>query len=149
MEALHEPAEEVIATTMPSFFDPHAAPDEWLPFLAMWVDLGWLVEWVIDEMGELWLKTWYGQLRELVVHAPYLSRWRGTARGLERFLEVATGVLGFKVEDDVRGEGGRPFHIVVRAPGKARPYRALIEKIVAMEKPAYVTCDEIKWVKRP
>ena len=37
-----------------------------------------------------------------MVHAPYLARWRGTARGLERFLEVATGIPGFKVYDGVR-----------------------------------------------
>ena len=56
MEALHEPAEEVIATTLPTYFDHYKAPDQWLPYLASWVDLGWLLEWVEDAMGQAWLE---------------------------------------------------------------------------------------------
>jgi phage tail-like protein len=170
MEALHDPAKKVIATTFPTFFDPQTAPEKWLPFLATWVDLGWLLEWVNDEMGELWLETWYEHLRELVDHAPYLSRWRGTARGLERFLEVATGVRGFEVDDAVKD-----FHIVVRAPddfwawamdeqieamdeqieamdeqikAMVEQIKAMVEQIVKMEKPAYMT-HETMWPTNP
>ena len=39
------------------------------------------------------------------------------------------------------GSDGRPkpFHIRVRAPQEAAPYRVMIERIIESEKPAYVT----------
>jgi len=35
--------------------------------------------------------------------------------------------------------GRRPFHIRIDAPAEAGSHRALIARIVALEKPAYVT----------
>ena len=133
MEALHAPDEEIL-TDLPSYFDPYTTPDEFVPYLATWVDLDWL----LPSCG-------LGRLRELIAAAPELSRWRGTAEGLERFLETATGVQGFGVDDAVKA---KPFHIVVRAPASAKSCQALVEKIVEMEKPAYVT-HHIKWLDNP
>src|SRR5262249_49938521 len=84
-----------------------------------------------------------GRLRELVASAAYLSRWRGTRKGLLRFLEVATGLKGFDVDENVAGPDGRvrPLHVRVLAPHAAEPYQALIRRIVDLEKPAYVTYD--------
>lgn len=142
MEALHAPDEEVLEA-FPSLFDPYATPDELVPTLAAWVDLSWLLAGSAGGLGgedTPPLASGLGRLRELVAAAAYLSRWRGTARGLARFLDTATGVVGFEVDDSVV-EGGRirPFHIRVRAPARAREYQALVEQIVNMEKPAYVT----------
>jgi hypothetical protein len=82
-----------------------------------------------------------GNLRELIARAARLSQWRGTAEGLVRFLEAATGRVGFAIEEQVPDRDGvpRPFHILVRAPESAREQRGLIERIIEREKPAYVT----------
>ncbi len=43
MEALPAP-DETILNTLDSFFDPHRAPDAFVPFLASWVDLDRLLQ---------------------------------------------------------------------------------------------------------
>ena len=62
---------------------------------------------------------------------------------MTRFLEVATGVAGFVIDEQVLDEEGRarPFHLWVHAPRAAEPYTALVTRIVEQEKPAYVTYD--------
>ena len=49
---------------------------------------------------------------------------------------------GFEI-DETPADGGnrRAFHIVVRAPQEAADHRALVRRIVDVEKPAYVTYD--------
>lgn len=145
MEALHAPDEEVLQD-LPSFFNPHRTPDEFVAYLACWVDLGRLLAGPLDELSTLDsppIASGLGRLRELIAAAAYLSRWRGTARGLVLFLETVTGVLGFEVDEHVTDEEGRhrPFHIRVRVPSEAMPYRRLIKEIVEMEKPAYATWE--------
>ena len=39
-------------------------------------------------------------LRELIAAAAQLSQWRGTAQGLQRFLETATGIEGFELDEE-------------------------------------------------
>ncbi len=84
-----------------------------------------------------------GYLRELVAAATYLARWRGTAKGLIAFLETVTGVQGFAIDEHVLDGNGRfrPFHIRINIPEAARTYHQLIERIVELEKPAYVTYE--------
>ncbi len=84
-----------------------------------------------------------GRLRELVAASVYLSRWRGTARGLLTFLETATGVQGFTIDEQVPDADDEPipFHIRVHVPQAAGAFRTLIERIVIKEKPAYVTYE--------
>jgi phage tail-like protein len=145
METLHAPSEQVLAH-LDSYFDPYRAPDNFVPFLAGWVDLEQLL---IESPGERAmtaaapLPSGMGRLRDLVSTAAYLSKWRGTGKGLLRFLETATGVKGFAIEEQVPDGNGqaRPFHIRIWAPKETAPYRAMLEKIVEIEKPAYVTCD--------
>lgn len=137
MEALHAPSEDVLAG-LAGFFDPYRAPDDFLPYLARWLDLEWLM--ASDPGHELpsdfvALASGTGRLRALVATAVELSRARGTARGLVRFLTTATGVEGFAVEEQV------PFHVLVRVPAAARPYTALVRRIVEAQKPAYVTYE--------
>jgi phage tail-like protein len=130
MERLHAPTEARLAN-LDEVLDPRRAPDEFVPFLARWVDLD-----VELAMGP-------ERLRVLVALGAELSRWRGTARGLTAFLEAATGMTGFKVDDAVRDKRGRtrPFHIRVTAPASLQPYHEQLEAIALREKPAYVTID--------
>jgi phage tail-like protein len=142
MEALHAPAEGVLAR-LETHFDPARAPDRFVPLLARWVDLAWLLaaDPGAPAAGRDPDVGGTARLRELVAAAAYLSQWRGTAHGLLRFLEIATGVPGFGVEEQTRPPDGRmrPYHIRVLVPPAAMAHAALIERIVAMEKPAYVT----------
>jgi phage tail-like protein len=130
MEALHAPSEAVLAE-LDALFDPYRAPDAFVPLLAYWVDL------------DLRVTTGLGRTRELVAAAVEISRWRGTARGLRLFLQTATGLRDFALEENVPGPDGlpRPFHVSVRAPGSLTPHRALLERIIEREKPAYVTYE--------
>jgi len=146
MEGLHEPSERVLER-LDVALDPRRAGDAFVPYLARWVDLERLLE---DETGRVEqvagrppLATGLGYLRELVAAAAHLSQWRGTARGLLLFLETATGAKGFELDEQVPGPDGRvrPFHLCVRVPESAARYRSLIERIVQMEKPAYVTYE--------
>ncbi len=105
--------------------DPRRAPDAFVRFLARWVDL------------DLPLQTGLGQLRELVAAAAELAKWRGTERGLVRFLELATGLRGFRV--DQGGAGGRPFHLTVVAPAEAESLKRTVCAIIEREKPVYTT----------
>lgn len=146
MEALHEPSERVLER-IDVALDPRRTGDAFVPYLARWVDLERLLE---DESGRIevvagrpLLPTGLGYLRELVAAAAHLSQWRGTARGLLLFLETATGTKGFELDEQVPGPDGRPrpFHLRVRAPQSTARYRTLIERIIRMEKPAYVTYE--------
>jgi len=141
MEALQAPDEEVLSR-LETYFAPYEAPDEFVPMLARWVDLDRLLAETPDHPADAFAGG-LGRLRELVAAAAYLSKWRGTARGLLRFLETATGLTGWEIDETVPGPDGRPrpFHIRVSAPPGAARYRALVERIVEMEKPAYVTYE--------
>lgn len=142
MEAQHAPSEEILQS-LDTFFHPHRTPDHFVPYLASWVDLERMFSDSPRETDAAVppFSAGIGRLRELVAAAAFLSKWRGTARGLQCFLETATGMTGFEIEEHVPGPDGRskPFHIAVRAPAEARAFRDLIERIISMEKPACVT----------
>jgi phage tail-like protein len=147
MEALHAPVEQCLAG-LEERFDPRRAPDAFVPYLAGWVDL----EWLFTEppasgrppaVSDTPLATGLGRLRELVAVASRLSQWRGTARGLLLFLETATGLSGFRIEETPLDPDGRPqpFHLRVHCPEEATTLRPLVQRIVEFEKPAYVTYE--------
>jgi phage tail-like protein len=143
MSALHEPSEAVLRD-VDRYFDPRRAPDAFVPMLARWVDLDWVLEphrRDEDAPAEP-LASGIGCLRELVAAAPHLARWRGTERGLVALLETAVGVRGFAVDAGPPDASGRvrPFHVRVLAPAAARPFESLIRRLVDVEKPAYATC---------
>lgn len=119
-------------------FDARRARAPFVGLLAEWVDLGaLLVDVDAPTVGRTrTLAAGHGRLRELTLAAASLAESRGTRDGLRRFLELATGVMGFEVDE----LDTRPFWIRVRAPAAAMPHRALIERILAAEKPAYVQC---------
>lgn len=145
METLHAPTEQVLAS-LDAFFDPYRTPDRFVAYLASWVDLDQL--WLDDPTGYSLatlppFPTGVGRLRALIAAAATLSRWRGTETGLRLFLETATGVTGFGIDDAVEDENGEiiPFHIRVRVPVAAQASVALIRRIVELEKPAYATWE--------
>jgi phage tail-like protein len=143
MEVLHAPAEDVLRE-LDSFFDPRRAPYRFVPYLAGWVDLDKLLSaGPVSEFSPASFPTGLGRLRELVATAAFLSKWRGTAKGLLTFLETATGTQGFEIDEHVPGDDGqpRPFHLRVFAPQETEPYIVLITKIIELEKPAYVTYE--------
>ncbi|MEO8075542.1 MAG: phage tail protein [Acidobacteriota bacterium] len=144
MEVLHQPSEGVLRN-LDAALDPRRAPDAFVPFLARWVDLEPVFDAAPEESSverqRQPISTGLGRLRELVAAAAQLSRWRGTARGLLLFLETATGVTGFTIDEQVSGPDGlpRPYHIRVHAPASTAAHRILIERIIELEKPVHVT----------
>jgi phage tail-like protein len=143
MDGLHAPSEEVL-TNLDTYFDAYRAPERFVPFLARWVDLEWLLVTGLEDDGDVpTFPAGSGRLRELIVAAVQLSQWRGTAEGLRQFLETATGFSDFTLDEQVVDEDGqpRPFHLRVVGPTGAAAYRTLIERIIAMQKPAYTTAE--------
>lgn len=146
METLHSRVEEVLGDLY-RYLDPRLARDGFVPYLAGWVDLDWLlVASPSDPSASTTpLSSGLGHLRELVAAAAEIARWRGTARGLLRFLDTATGVPGFAVDENVSGEGEtrvvRPFHLRILAPEATRPFQPLIDRVISAEKPAYATYE--------
>lgn len=142
METLHEPSEEVLRE-LDTYFDPVRAPNRFILFLASWMNLDRL--WRSHPTDTLLAAFPNGlqRLRQLVIHAAFLAQWRGTNKGLVAFLELATGITGFVIEEQVPGPGGqpRPFFIRVSAPQAAAPFEALLRRIIELEKPAYVQAD--------
>ncbi len=145
MELLHTP-DEAVLDALDTYFDPYRAPDRFVAYLAGWVDLDGL--WIEnpEEFTAATLPAFpsgIGHLRDLIAAAVYLSRWRGTMRGLLRFLETATGVTGFVIDENVPDADGTPipFHVRVHVPPDAAKYQVLVERIVVKEKPAYVTYE--------
>lgn len=147
MDALHEPSEQVL-TDIDAVFSPYRTPDRFVPFLASWVDLDRFFPAnasdisAHDSAGGP-ISTGLGRLRELIAAAAQLSQWRGTAKGLQLFLETATGVRGFELDEDVLDATGSRcvFHFRIRAPETTACHRVLLERIVNQEKPAYVTYE--------
>lgn len=155
IEILHEPVERILEV-LDAHFSPYRTPDTFVPFLSKWVDLDWLFETPkrtvrskeLQKRGEddesvATIPTGLGRLRELTAAAAYLSQWRGTVKGLVLFCEIAVGLRGFTIKEQIFDSSGhiRPFHIQVQAPYEALPYRALLERIIEREKPAYVTFE--------
>ncbi len=78
---------EVVIDQMALYFDPELAPEEFVPWLALWVTL------TLDEKLPL------EQRRRMVKGAMELYRWRGTKRGLKQAVELGTGVRALVVEN--------------------------------------------------
>ncbi len=77
-ESVLNDLEECIIS-IPRYFDPEAAPDEFLP---------WLGDWLALSYDENWNST---QLRQLIQKAPHLYRHRGTRHGIEEVINLYTG----------------------------------------------------------
>lgn len=140
MELLHEKTEGILQN-LDAVFDPLRTDDRFVPFLSTWVDLDWIFKSEGSETDFDLNAIGTDPFRTLVSLAWYLSKWRGSAKGLILFLETATGVEGFSIHENIKDENGRaiPFHIEISVPDAAADKRHLIERIIENEKPAYVT----------
>lgn len=131
----------VILNDVVRFFDVDAAPSDFIPWLATWVGV------LLDE-------NWPELRRRLLIkEAVRLYRWRGTRRGLCRYLELYTGG-DIKVHDhpytgmhlaksSLLGRntvlGGVPRHafiITVAVPDPHTVNEEIVRGIVESEKPA-------------
>jgi phage tail-like protein len=145
MEELHARDEDVLAG-FGAYLDPRRTTDPFVPYLAGWVDLAWLL---VDPPDDPYAQPGtpfpggLGALRELVCAAAHAAKWRGTAAGLVRMLETATGEQGYQVIESVTDAAGRPlpFHIRVVVPTAAARLLTMVERIVEHEKPAHVIAD--------
>ncbi len=144
METMQTPSETVLER-LAKTFDPYRTPDDFVAYLASWVDLEVLLDVPRgnNSSAAARLSTGMGRLRELTAAAMTLSQWRGTRKGLQLFLQTATGMDGFDIDEKTIGAGGkaRPFHLRIKAPGQLIKHRALVERIIELEKPAYVTYE--------
>ncbi|MPZ68913.1 MAG: hypothetical protein GEU71_05230 [Actinobacteria bacterium] len=144
METLQEPSEEILAT-IDEYFLPHRTRENFVPLLARWLDLDWLmVENPDDSLPQDFtpLASGTGRLRNLIGAAVPLSKMRGTTDGLIAFLEIATGIKGFTVDENISADGSPwAFHLLIRVPRGAQMYQAMLHRIVQAQKPAYVTYE--------
>jgi phage tail-like protein len=143
MQEMHG-KDEAVLENLDSYLDPRRAPDNFVPYLASWVDLDRLLIQRAAKTGIRYsLPTGTGRLRELAASAAMLSQWRGTRRGLEAFLRIATGLKDFKIEENVSGEANtpKPYHLRITIPPAAAIYKGLIRRIIEIEKPAYATYE--------
>ncbi len=140
MDGMHAPADRVLRS-LDTYVDPNRAPDAFVLMQASWLGLERYFDWTGGSpgVGEAHYAAGIDQLRLLIARFPELVRSRGTNQSLTRFLEVATGVSGFEVEDGM--EVGHPFHIVVHVPAAAAPLDDLVRRIVAGERPAHATWE--------
>jgi phage tail-like protein len=141
MEELHA-RDETILDGFGTYLDPRRTPDAFVPYLAAWVDLAWLI---LDPPDDPYAEPTpfaggLGALRELVAGAAAASKLRGTAAGLVRMLETASRVQGYTVEETVTDDQGRllPFQVRVVVPAAAAVYLDLVNRIVEHERPAHV-----------
>ena len=140
MEQLHAPSEIALAT-LEQNFDPWRAPEDWLPFLASFLDLDRFLK---SDENQTWSFPGGTQrLRQLIMEAVTLNKERGTDPGLRRFLSIATGID--QIEITTAAE--RPYHLLITCPevqvaGMSRgEFRVWLEELVKAEKPAFVTCE--------
>jgi phage tail-like protein len=142
MEQLHAP-DEVTLADFGRYVDSRRTPDAFVEYLSAWVDLAWLF---LDPPDDPYAEPGrpfpggLGALRELIAATAREAKWRGTAAGMIRMLETATGVQGYRVEETVLDKEGRPlpFQVRVIAPAGAARYLGLVERIVEHERPAHV-----------
>jgi phage tail-like protein len=140
MDGMHAPVDRVLRS-IDCFFDPFRAPDAFVLLQASWLGLDRYFDWSggTAGVGEARYTAGTDQLRLLIAEFPGLVRSRGTHVSLTRFLEAATGVKGFIVEDGAPTGGA--FHITVHVPPQAAALDDLVRRIIAGERPAHATWE--------
>jgi cell division septation protein DedD len=135
--------------------DPYRAPDHVAAALAWWVDLGWLTAadaaagavhgtvptrhtGRVDTQPRLRsiLPGGTTSLRDLIAASAELAAHRGTALGMTRFLELATGATGWRLEVDPDD-----CHLRVHLPAGVESASATVATIVEAIKPAHITAS--------
>jgi phage tail-like protein len=136
--AIFEPALWPVVETLDSFaayLDPYTTSEEFLRWLASWLDLA------LDE-------TWESdRRRRLVASAVVMYRWRGTKRGMLEYLTAYLGTVPEVIDEAQRVEvadeplvGGEPiapmFRVIVNGPAPEAELSRL-RAIVELAKPAH------------
>ncbi len=136
--AIFEPALWPVVETLDSFaafLDPYTTSEEFLPWLASWLDL------TLDESWES------DRRRRLVASAVVMYRWRGTKRGMLEYLTAYLGTVPEVIDEVERVEvadepivGGEPtqpmFRVIVNGPAPEAELSRL-RAIVELAKPAH------------
>jgi phage tail-like protein len=119
-EATWEPLEQR-QDHLDMYFHPRTCPASFLAWLASWFDFAFNQQWPEPRR------------RRLLAEAMDLYRWRGTAYGLARMIEVCTGLL-----PEITEVPGQPFVLrVVIHPDATREIRELVDDLVREHKPAH------------
>jgi phage tail-like protein len=121
---------ESTVARLANFFTPHAAPKEFLPWLAKWTAFSLRAD--LDE----------NQQRDFIANVIQLYRWRGSKANLQRLLKIFTGGEAVVTED-----AGTPhyFYVALSLPKEWRekPVEFLGRKkeiaydLIDLEKPAH------------
>jgi phage tail-like protein len=121
-ESIWEPLEQR-QDHVAMYFDPRTCPAELLPWLGAWLDITLDPHWPEERR------------RNLLAEAMELFRWRGTAYGLTRMIEVSTGLTPVITED-----AADPFviRVAVSIPPASGVRRDVIEDLIRAHKPAHV-----------
>jgi phage tail-like protein len=136
--AIVEPALWPVVETLDSFaafLDPYTTSEEFLHWLASWLDLALDEGWDSDRR------------RRLVASAVVMYRWRGTKRGMLEHLTAYLGTVPEVVDEAERVEvadepvvGGEPiapmFRVIVNGPAPEAELSRL-RAIVELAKPAH------------
>lgn len=126
MAELQQPAEATLSG-LAGIFDPLRTPERFVPMLAAWVDMARLDR---TSAGRLELD----RLRLLVARTAELGHSRGTAAGLCRLIELATGVT-------TQVEAAGQFAARLLVPAEAAARLDLIREIAEQEKPAHLLLE--------
>ncbi len=137
-----EPLQATLSA-LDSLFGPFSTPPDFLL---------WLGAWVCTRVDENWSEM---KRRQLVSEAVELYRWRGTKRGLSRYLEIYTGAIPFiedlpcvgmrlgreaKLNTPYTILGDIPHHtfvVTLAVPSLATVNEEIIREIIRYEKPAH------------
>jgi phage tail-like protein len=136
--AIFEPALWPVVETLDSFaayLDPYTTSEEFLRWLASWLDLALDEKWESDRR------------RRLVASAVVMYRWRGTKRGMLEYLTAYLGTVPEVIDEAQRVEvadeplvGGEPiapmFRVIVNGPAPEAELSRL-RAIVELAKPAH------------
>lgn len=135
-----------LLSTLYRYFDADSAPADFLPWLATWVAL---------DLDNNWMQL---KRRRLIKEAIWLYRWRGTRRGLNRYLEIYTGVKA-EINDQpfsgmrlgpntLLGQGTilgdvppHSFVVTLAVPDPSAINEQIVRDIIEMQKPAHTAYD--------
>lgn len=139
---VYEPLQETL-DQLDKLYGPFSTPSDFLL---------WLGAWVVMPVDENWPEM---RRRKLIAEAVNLYRWRGTKKGLSRYLEIYTGVKPDINDQPVKGmrlgphaKLGTPetvlgdvpphtFVVTITLPDNSKVNEQTIHDIIRYEKPAH------------
>jgi len=120
-ERIWEPLEQR-QDHMDMYIDPATCPESFLSWLASWFDI---------RVGPHWPEK---RLRDLVGQAMHLYQWRGTRYGMQRSIELWTGLTP---EIETNPDDPFVFNVCLKLPSGHEIDRSMIEELLRSNKPAH------------